>query len=146
MRVVLGSLAVALLVTPARAQDRAADEAAVRNRIAAVTNAVNRRDAAGFAAQFTVDADAIILDESRTQGRAAIQAAATKGWAAAPNERATITPTEIRFVGADIAIVNTVARFTGGAAPSEDRGTWVLQRESGGWLAAALRVMPARKP
>ena len=146
MRVLLGSLAVALLVAPVRAQDRAADETAIRNRVAALTNALNRRDAAAFAALFTADADVIVLEGARTQGRAAIQAANAKAMAAAPNERATITPTEIRFIGPDIAIVNTDARFTGGAAPLQDRGTWVLHRESGVWLIAALRVMPAAKP
>ena len=146
MRVVLGSLAVTLLVTPARGQDRSADETAVRNRVAAATSALNRRDGAAFGALFSADADVIVLANPRTHGRPAIQAVAAKDWAAAPNERATITPTEIRFVGADVAIANTVGRFTGGATPSEDRGTWVLYRESGGWVITALRVMPAPKP
>ena len=114
--------------------------------IMAAVDAINRRDVAGWAALFTRDADVIILNEPRVEGRAAIQALAATNWAGAPNERAVITPTGIRFLGSDVAIVNTAARFTGGAAPAEDRGTWVLQRQAGRWLATALRVMPAERP
>jgi len=143
MLVILVTLAIAVIAAPAAAQDRAPDEAAVRARITGAAEAINRRDAAGWAALFTSDADIIILHTPRVEGRAAIQASAAKDWAAAPNERAAITPTAIRFLGSDIAIVNTVARFTGGAAPAEDRGTWVLQRQAGSWFITALRVMPA---
>lgn len=146
MRVILTMLAIAVIAAPVAAQDRAADEAAVRARITAAVDAINRRDAAGWAALFTPDADVIILNEPRVEGRAAIQALAAKNWAATPNERAAITATAIRFLGSDIAIVNTAARFTGGAAPTEDRGTWVLQRQAGSWVATALRVMPAVRP
>ena len=117
----------------------------MRARITAAVDAINRRDAAGWAALFTPDADVIIRNEPRVEGRAPIQALAAKNWVAASNERATITPTAIRFLSADIAIVNTSARFTGGAAPMEDRGTWVLQRQDGRWLFTALRVMPAER-
>ena len=123
MRIALAVAAITAFATPVSAQDRTADDVAVRNRVAAAVTAANRRDAAAFAALFAVDADAIILDRAQSRGRAAIQAAAAKDFAAAPNERVTITPTDVRFVGADIAIVNTVARFAGGAAPSDDRGT-----------------------
>ena len=146
MRVIFTMLAITVIAAPANAQDRAADEAAVRARITAAVDAINRRDAAGWAALFTPDADVIVLNEPRVAGRAAIQAVAAKNWAATPNERAAITPTAIRFLGSDIAIVNTAARFTGGAAPMEDRGTWVLQRKAGSWVATALRVMPAVRP
>ncbi|MGQ0736350.1 MAG: YybH family protein [Acidobacteriota bacterium] len=146
IRPIFLALAIAVIATPAAAQGRAADEAAVRARITVGVEAINRRDAAGWAALFTPDADVIVLDGPRAEGRAAIQALAAKNWAAAPNERATITPTAIRFLGSDIAIVNTTARFTGGAAPGEDRGTWVLQRQAGTWLITALRVMPAGQP
>jgi uncharacterized protein (TIGR02246 family) len=145
MRVLIATLAVAVCITPVSAQNPAADETAVRGTVTALTNAINKRDAVSYSALFAADADVIVIDGPRAAGRAAIEAAAAKDWAAAPNERATITPTEIRFVGPDIAIVNTVARFAGGAITSEDRGTWVLHRESGRWLISGLRVMPAAK-
>src|SRR5262245_36907750 len=106
MRLSVAVLVVAALVTSLTAQERTADEAAVRSRVTALANAINARDAASYAAMFAADADVIIIDGPRTAGRAAIQATAKSNWAAAPNERATITPTEIRFVGPDIAIVN----------------------------------------
>lgn len=71
MRVALAVAAIATFATPLGAQDRTADEVAVRNQVAATATALNRRDAAAFAALFTVNADAIILDRAQTRGRAA---------------------------------------------------------------------------
>ena len=146
MRVLIPALAIAIAATPAAAQSRAADEAAIRTRVTALEAAINQRDAAAYAALFAADGDLIVLDGTPVQGREAIQASSAQNWAATPGRRATITPTSIRFVGPDIAIVNTLARFTVGATTTEDRGTWVLHREGGAWLVTALRVLPAARP
>ncbi len=146
MRVLMPALAIAVTATPSVAQNRAADEAAVRVRVTALEAAINQRDAAAYAALFAADGDLIVLDGAPVQGRAAIEASSTESWAATRDRRATITPTSIRFVGPDIAIVNTLARFTVGATTTEDRGTWVLHREGGAWLITALRVLPAARP
>ena len=143
MRALLLAIPFALLPTSALAQSRAADEVAIRARVTALEAAINSRDAASYSALFTEDGDAIVLGGAPLQGRAAIRAAMDMAWAATPTRRASITPTSIRFVGSDIAIINTLARFTEGATMTEDRGTWILVRQGATWLVTALRVLPA---
>ena len=131
--------------SPALAQSRAVDEAALRGRVVAFEAAFNARDGSALGALYAEDADLIIVDGAQVVGRAAIEAAARRDWAAAsPTRRMTLTVTSIRFLSADIAILSTRAQFNEG--PSEDRGTWIAVRRSGTWLIGALRVLPATRP
>lgn len=140
--VVVAALALA---SPALAQSRAVDEAALRGRVVAFEAAFNARDGAALGALYADDADLIIVDGAQVVGRAAIEAAARRDWAAASaTRRISLTVTGIRFLSPDIAIVSTRAQFNEG--PSEDRGTWIAVRGSGRWLIGALRVMPAARP
>jgi uncharacterized protein (TIGR02246 family) len=143
MRIAIGVLAIAVSTAPVSGQARPADEVAVRARVTALETAINQRDAAGYAALFAPDGDSIVLDAAPLQGRAAIQASVAQAWATTPNRRASITPTAVRFITADVAVVNTLARFTVNGTTTEDRGTWILHRQDGVWLIAALRVLPA---
>ena len=145
MRIVL-VLAV-LLLKPAllHAQGSNRDETAIRTRISALETAWNKRDAAAIAAMYTADGDVIIMDAPVATGRAALQVAAARDMSTQSRTlRISITPTSIRFLSSDVAIVNTVARFNEGAV-TEDRGTWMLVRRKGKWLIAALRVLPAER-
>lgn len=145
MRTVL-VLAVLLLNSAllyAQGSNRA--ETAIRTRVSALETAWNKRDAAAIAAMYSADGDAIIMDAPVFTGRAALQVAAAHDISTqAPTLRISITPTSIRFLRSDVAIVNTIARFNEGAG-KEDRGTWVLVRRKGEWLIAALRVLPAER-
>lgn len=145
MRVLIAAFSILVCATCTPGQNAETDEAAIRNRVGELETMINRRDAAGYAELFAPDADLIILDAAVVQGRAAIQNSIARISAATPNRRATITPTAIRFIGRDVAIVNTLARFTVGNTTTEDRGTWLLNRQAGRWMIAALRVMPAEK-
>jgi len=146
MRSLLVLSMLTLNVIPALSQSRTADETALRAKVAALEAGINKRDYAGVGALCTTDADVIVSDGPLASGRAAIQAANQRDWGSAPAaRRITITVTGIRFVGSDVAIVNTRAQFSEGAV-REDRGTWLMTRQSGGdWLIAALRVMPAAR-
>lgn len=141
----LAVVAMIVIASPALTQDRAVDEAALRTRVVAFETAFNLRDGAALGALYAEDADLIIVDGAHVVGRAAIEAATRRDWAAASaTRRISLTVTGIRFLSPDIAIVSTRARFNEG--PSEDRGTWIAVRRSGNWLIGALRVLPAARP
>ena len=145
MRSVVIALAVTCGVTTLSAQGRAADEAAIRAHAVAVENAINKRDAAGLVALFTPDGDEINGDGPRVVGREAmrqVQAAELAKWPG--TRRFSLTVTGIRFIGQDVAIVETEAQFNEGPVRT-NRGTWVSVRQDGRWLIAALRVYPAHR-
>lgn len=126
-------------------QDKAADEAAIRAVIARTETAINGRDFAAFAALFVPDGDLINADSPRSTGAEAIRQAIEAAWANAPAERRiTITVENIRFLSADIAVVDTAARFSAGD-PAQDRATSAMVRRDGEWRTAALRVFPAAR-
>jgi hypothetical protein len=52
--------------------------------------------------------------------------------------------TNIRFLGSDLALVETFARFSEGEMTS-NRGTALMARRNGKWLWEALRVYPAQR-
>ncbi len=145
MRNIILALAVISLAAPLAAQDRAADEAAIRAHAVAVENAINNRDAAALVALFTPDGDEILGDGPRLVGREAIrQAQEARQAQRSPTMRFTLEVTGIRLLGQDIAIVETTARFSEGPIRA-NRGTWVSVRQGGKWLIAALRVYPAER-
>ena len=146
MRNIILALAVMSSAAPLAAQDRAADEAAIRAQAVAVENAINNRDAAALVALFTPDADEIIGDGPRLVGREAMrQAQEARQAQQSPTMRFTLEVTDIRFLGQDIAIVETAAQFSEGPIRA-NRGTWVSVRQDGKWPIAALRVYPAERP
>jgi uncharacterized protein (TIGR02246 family) len=130
---------------PCLAQSRPKDAAAIRNRVAAYEAAVNNHDGREIAALFTPDGDFVFFDSPRIEGRDSIgkaQGEAVSGW---PSTRKfTLEVTNIRFLGSDVAIVETLARFSEGEMTS-NRGTVVMARRNGKWFWAALRVYPAER-
>ena len=122
------------------------DDAAIRGNVAAFEAAVNKRDVAGVVATYTPDGDFVFFDGPRVVGGEAIRKWTTDEFATMPStKRITLTMAGIRFVGDDIAIAETVARFNEGEV-RENRGTSEFVRQNGRWLVAALRVYPAQRP
>ncbi len=145
MRTIIVVLVLACGVSTLSAQGRAADEAAIRAQAVAVENAVNNRDAAAVVALFTPDGDEVNGDGPRVAGRAAMrqsQEAAFATWS--PTMRLNLGVTGIRFLGQDVAIVEAEGRFNEGAVRT-NRATWVMVRQDGRWLFAAVRVYPAHR-
>lgn len=146
MRSIAIALAVVCGATSLSAQSRAADETAIRANAAAIESAINKRDAVALGAFFTADADEINVDGPLNSGREAMRKAAEADLAKwPPTMRFTLTVTGIRFLGQDIAIVETAGRFNEGSVRAT-RGTWVSVRQGGKWLITALRVYPAQRP
>jgi uncharacterized protein (TIGR02246 family) len=144
MRSVIAAMAFVLTVQPLAAQGRAADESALRERVAAFEAAINTRNYPVLAALYDADADLIVIDGPLVAGRTSIQAATQRDWSSSPTRRISLQVTNIRFLGNDVALINTRAQFNEGTI-REDRGTWLASRQSGQWLISALRVLPAAK-
>lgn len=121
------------------------DEAPIRALISASEAAWNKRDVAGVVAGYTPDADVVMFDSPRAVGHDAIRRALEAQFATTPSSvRISFEATSIRLLSPDVALVEVRARLNEGAVP-EDRGTWVLVRQRGRWLCAALRVYPAQR-
>ena len=137
--------ALLLLVVSATMSNAANDDAGIRAHVAGFEAALNKRDFTAFGAQFHPDGDLILVDTAISSGPEAIRRTLEKGWAGAPStRRATITVEKVRFLTADIAVVDAVARFSEGE-PKQDRGTSVVVRRNGVWKTLVLRVLPAAK-
>ncbi len=131
------------------ADDRKADEEAIRTVMEASYRAWAEGDADGMVADYADDASAILPGSLRAsrevipQSMAAAFAGPLRGTSTA-NERLSI-----RFLGADVAIVLTESGilFPGQSeVPPENRVncTWVLEKRDGHWLIAAYHNSPAQ--
>jgi uncharacterized protein (TIGR02246 family) len=123
--------------------DRAADEVALRAQTQLYADGVNARDGTAVANLYAPDGDLIFFDEPLREGRDAIRNGLDSA-AFSPTFRVQLTVTGIRFVAADVGIVETVATLNEGE-PRENRGTAVFVRENGKWAISALRVFPAQR-
>ena len=127
------------------AQNRSADETAIRAQIAANEAAGNKRDFEGVAATYAADGDLMRLAGPRVIGRAAIRQMIKEALATTPaTSQNTFTIETIRFVAQDVAIVETTLHFSEGPL-REERGTLVMLRQDGTWPIAAARVLPAQQ-
>lgn len=101
---------------------------------------------------FTEDADFIMGNQPLINGRKAI-----KNWwenyfnKQEPERRLTIDINSLRIMTDDIAIINIITT-TGGKDKQGNvllkrkaRGTWVMYRQNGDWLIAAMRGMPTEE-
>jgi uncharacterized protein (TIGR02246 family) len=145
MRTTLLALCLLLPATaPALAQTYTRDEAAIRKSVAAFEAAVNRRDAGAVAGLFSPAGDYVVFDSPLIVGRDSI-AKAIEGISKWPSTRRfSLEVTSIRFLGSDLALVETLARFTEGEMTS-NRGTALMTRRVGKWSWEALRVYSAQR-
>src|SRR5262245_18863763 len=131
--------------TQATAQSRPKDEAAIRAGVAAYEAGVNARDASAIAKVFTPDADLVVFDSPRVIGRDSIAKLHSDGLASwPPTRKFSLEVKSIRYLGAELALVETQAQFSEGEMQS-NRGTILMSKRGGEWQWAALRVYPAEK-
>jgi uncharacterized protein (TIGR02246 family) len=129
-------------------QGGAADEAAIRDLAKQYTTAWNSGDAAKAAAVYTDDGTFINTLGVETKGRAAIEknmadslSGEMKGTAFAA------TMDTIRFIRADVAVVQGTTNITGGGTPPDGlKGHYLLvaTKQGGSWklLAVHAAAMP----
>jgi uncharacterized protein (TIGR02246 family) len=146
---VLAICAAGGLVPGATRAQTAADSVALRARIDAYRTAWNTHDASAVSAFFSDSADLVMGNQPEAVGRQAIQDSWREYFSnQEPERHLTLDVQSMRFVTADVAVVN-VATTTGGrdqegrALRSRTfRGAWVVHRQSGEWLISAMRGEP----
>jgi uncharacterized protein (TIGR02246 family) len=123
------------------AEDRTADEAAIRANVATFVRAYNVGDAKVVAVLFTPDALIVDKDANTWQGRAAIEQTFAKLFAAAPRQRLEVFVEEIRFIGPDLAVEVGATKETpaSGEEPTYDRYTVLHVKRDGAWQMALVR-------
>lgn len=119
--------------------DHTADETAVKDLLGRMVAAWGAHDADAFTEMYSDDAS-VVTSASYTQGKDAIRAFMTAGFAGPLKGTTSVEqPQQIRFVGSDVAIVNSISGFIPPgekAVPAalQRRATWVLARGGNGWL------------
>jgi uncharacterized protein (TIGR02246 family) len=143
--------------TPAAADDKAKDEAAVRDLVKAFEAASNKHDAKAFAAVFASDADFTnVLGRTTRHGRKAIEEAhrplfegdTSKGNPSFKNAVLKIDDVTARFLRPDVASVDIRWTQTGSVtSDGKDRGirkglaSWVVTKDDGTWQVAVMHNM-----
>lgn len=136
--------------------DKAKDEAAIRELAAAFEKTHNQHDAKAFAALFASDGDFTNVKGMSARGRKEIEefhrpmfeGDTSKGNPSFKNAVLKIDEVRIRFVRPDVASVDILWTQTGSVAPDgKDRGirkglaSWVVTREDGAWQVAVMHNM-----
>lgn len=124
------------------AQDRPADEAAVKAVIQAFIDTREANDAAGLAALLTADADQRQTSGNLRVGRDAVVAGSLETTRNTGGRRVMAVDT-VRFLGDDVAIADARYDSLGRSDGSDQRmlTSIVLRREAGAWKIAAIRNM-----
>ena len=128
------------------------DSAAVRELVEAYRTTWDRHDASDLAEFFTEDADMIMGTDPIALGREAIEA----WWKnyferQEPQRQVAIEVRALRLIVPDVAVLNVTTTTHGRTAQGEElrprdaRGTWVVAREGGVWMIAAMRGMPTEQ-
>lgn len=121
---------------------RSSDEAAILETVRQYVSARDLRDPQAIGALFTADADQHTTTGDWRRGRDAIVPGTLASSQRNPGRR-TITVESVRFISADVAIVDGPYEI-GGAGGAPGRRMWatlVLGREGGAWRIAAIRNM-----
>ena len=153
------SLVVALVLPPSTAraqavQGTAADEAAIRQIGTQIPTAWNKGDAKALADLWLVDGDYVSSTGRVARGRAEVRRAFTEQWAGVyKGTKLATTTTSIRFVKADVAVVDGTFEITGmkgqdgKALPVRSGLTTIVAVKKGDlWYIAALRGMVPSTP
>jgi uncharacterized protein (TIGR02246 family) len=129
----------------------AADSVAIQARIDAYRAAWDTHDASAVSAFFSDDADMVMGNQPEAIGRRAIEDTWRDYFSnQEPERHLTLHVESLRFVAADVAVVN-VATTTGGRdrqgrlLSRRFRGAWVVQRRNGEWLISAMRGQPTEQ-
>jgi uncharacterized protein (TIGR02246 family) len=144
MRTILFSLAILSLVSSAA---HAADDAAIKERLAAFEAVWNNFDPAALAAMFDKEGDLINPMGVHAKGPEAIQKLIGEEHGRVfKNTTYSHSDVRIQWATPDVAIADVTGKISGmrtadgAAAPDfEHHVTWVLVKKDGKWLVAAAR-------
>ena len=126
------------------------DEAAIRKLVQQVQDGWNAHDGKAFAAPFAPDADYVVVNGMRVQGREAIEKGHTELFTGIyKNSRNVATINRIRFLRPDVGVVHNECNLLHHLSDSETRkghamNTMVMTKENGKWSIAAFHNTPIR--
>jgi uncharacterized protein (TIGR02246 family) len=121
--------------------DGQADSSAIRALIQAYEAAINRRDVEAAIATYSPDADVWIVGYDRVVGLEAIRRNEERAISAPGFHTWTTSVDAIRFIGTDVAVVESSGAVTIGGDSIAERITWIVNRTVAGWRIAAVRIM-----
>ena len=134
-----------LLIRPACASlgvvEGQADSSAIRALLQAYEAAINRRDVEAAVATYSPDADVWVVGYDRIAGRDAIRQNEERAVGAPGFQNWSTSVDAIRFIGADVALVESSGAVTIAGNRIAERITWVVNRTAAGWRIAAVRIM-----
>ena len=127
--------------------DSAADEAAVRKIVQQVQDAWNAHDAKAFAAPFASNADYVVVNGMKIEGREAIEKGHVGIFATIYKDSRNVgTVRSVRFLRPDVAVVHVEwnLEFQAGGQPQKAQAmnTMVMTREGGQWSIAVFQNTP----
>jgi uncharacterized protein (TIGR02246 family) len=126
---------------------RAMDEQAIRELVAAREAAWNAGDTVAYAQLLTEDADIVSATGRPARGREAVLKLYAEQHANAYAGVCThTTVTHVRMIGRDAALADVSYALEGGKVDSIRRGSmaFVLRKDAGRWRIAAIRSIPER--
>ncbi|MBA4065520.1 MAG: hypothetical protein C0501_17750 [Isosphaera sp.] len=128
----------------ARAEDRPADRAAVRQALDQFTAAFRKGDGKAVAALFTTEGEYVGDDGTAIRGRAAVEKDYAAFFNKNPENALEVEVDSVRFPAKDAAVVE--GHFKLRTGPKKDlavsRCSFLYAREDGAWLIAIAREWP----
>jgi uncharacterized protein (TIGR02246 family) len=126
------------------AAGREQDEKAIRDAVARLTKAYNGGDAAGVASLYTTDGEMIDGVGNQIQGRPAIEAEMAATFKAHPTAKLEVAIDTIRFLGASLAVEESVSTVTYEPGGPAQAGRYVVTyvKQDGKWLSGIVRELP----
>ena len=121
----------------------------IRAFVAEYEETFNRQDADALAQYFRSDADIIIRNGAIVESAKSIGGLWRRYFSQPRPYRALMIVEDIKMIESDVALVNVIGTGAVNNAtdrPGSDRytrATWLLVRQEGRWLIAALRVLPS---
>ncbi|HVF49953.1 MAG TPA: SgcJ/EcaC family oxidoreductase [Pyrinomonadaceae bacterium] len=131
------------------AQKQGADEASVRRIVQQLQDGWNAHDGRAFAAPFAADADYVVVNGMKLNGREAIEKGHTGIFTTIYKEsKNAATIKSIRFLRSDVAVAhvewNLEFRIGGETRKAQAMSTLVLTKEGGKWSIAAFQNTPVQ--
>jgi uncharacterized protein (TIGR02246 family) len=118
--------------------DRSADEAAIRENVAAFVKAYNAHDAKAIATLFTPNGQVVDQDGNASEGRDEIEKVFKELFTATPQKRTEVSVNSIRFIGPNVALEEGTTKeiSAGNETPEYDRYKVLHVKRDGKWLMA----------
>jgi len=130
-------------IHPVYAQnDRAADEAAIRDNVKQLVTGWNTKNGAAFAKPFAEDADYVIINGHYIKGREAIATAHQRIFDTIFKDTTiTLNVTQVRFIRPDVAVVHASGRRDSPVKELNQSATlsFVMTKEGKTWTIAAFQ-------